>query len=253
MVNMPAYAKTCRHWTSHPVYHPSPTALLFHTFDHLLLLESSGKPSGKPVYFGGIGPGVTVMTDYFESHGARHCHNEENPAEWLIDVTGAIVGSNNTTDWSETWRNSGQKKQVKNHLADVKEELSALPMKQDGKERQEYAVTLITQLWAVTVRNFEQDWGTLSYLHLKIPPSTGTVDCPIPPAAPPSPQETNFRQAFFIGFSFLMLPSSIQGVQNKIFSFFLLMTIFSNRTQLIMEKFVPSRTLFEAHERPVKI
>jgi ATP-binding cassette, subfamily G (WHITE), member 2, PDR len=50
-----------------------------------------------------------------------------------------------------------------------------------------------------------------------------------------------------------MWPTSIQGVQNQIFSIFLLMIIFSNLTQLIMEKFVHNRALFEARERASKI
>lgn len=50
-----------------------------------------------------------------------------------------------------------------------------------------------------------------------------------------------------------MSPTSNQGVQNQIFSMFLLMIIFSNLTQLIMEKFVHNRALFEAREQPSKV
>lgn len=50
-----------------------------------------------------------------------------------------------------------------------------------------------------------------------------------------------------------MSPTSNQGLQDQIFSIFLLMIIFSNLTQLIIEKFVHSRALFEARERPSKI
>lgn len=226
-----------------------PSALLFQTFDQLLLLERGG----KPIYFGEIGPDATVMTDYIESHGARQCGKEENPADWLLDVTGATVGSKNTKDWSETWRNSSQSKEIKGHLADVKRELSFLPMKQNGKAKQEYAVPFITQLWAVTVRNFEQDWRTPSYLYSKILLSTGTASLFFSmPLLHPYMTLTS-DQAFFIGFSFWMSPSSIQGVQNQIFSIFLLMTIFSNLTQLIMEKYVHNRALFEARERFSKI
>ena len=50
-----------------------------------------------------------------------------------------------------------------------------------------------------------------------------------------------------------MSPTSNQGLQDQIFSIFLLMIIFSNLTQLIIEKFVHNRALFEARERPSKI
>lgn len=193
------------------------------------------------------------MTDYFQSHGARQCHKEENPAEWLLDVIGASVGSDNTKDWSETWKNSSRKQEVKNRLVDMKEELSASPMQPNGKAKQEFAVPFATQLWAVTVRNMEQDWRIPSYLYSKILLSTGTVSLSLSmPLLHPYMTLTS-DQAFFIGFSFWMSPRSIQGVQNQIFAIFLLMTIFSNLMQLIMEKFVRNRALFEARERLSKI
>lgn len=37
-------------------------------------------------YFGDIGPNSRVMLDYFERNGARHCNEEENPAEYLYCV-----------------------------------------------------------------------------------------------------------------------------------------------------------------------
>jgi ATP-binding cassette, subfamily G (WHITE), member 2, PDR len=148
--------------------------VLFQTFDRLLLLGYGG----KPMYFGEIGSGGTVVTGYFESHGARPCREQENPAEWLLDIVGAVVGSKNTKNWSEIWRNSTQKKEVKNHVADLTRELSALPTKQDDKARQEYAVSFIAQVWAVTLRTFEQDWRIPSYLYSKILLSTGTVRLP---------------------------------------------------------------------------
>lgn len=148
-----------------------PSALLFQTFDQLLVLGSNG----KPLYFGEIGPGAATMTEYFESQGARKCQKQENPAEWLLDVTGAAVGSNSDIDWSQIWRNSSQKKQVKSHLSDIKRELPALQTRPNKVASEEYAVPFFTQLWTVTVRNFQQDWRVPSYLYSKFLLSTGTV------------------------------------------------------------------------------
>ncbi len=64
---------------------------------------------------------------------------------------------------------------------------------------------------------------------------------------------TNSLVGLLIGFSFWMSPTSIQSLQDQIFSIFLLMIIFTNLTQLIIEKFVDNRALFEARERPSKI
>lgn len=115
------------------------------------------------------------MKSYFERHGARQCRKGENPAEWLLDITGTAIGTNSTTDWSATWRNSREKEQIKNLLSEIKDRQSALQLEKNRTAGEEYAVPFITQLWAVTGRNFEQDWRVPSYLYSKIILSTGTV------------------------------------------------------------------------------
>lgn len=52
------------------------------------------------------------------------------------------------------------------------------------------------------------------------------------------------------GFSFYHSLATVQGVQNQIFSVFLLFLLHSNMVQLIMPHFLESRTLYETRERP---
>ncbi|EQL02664.1 ATP-binding cassette transporter ABC1 [Ophiocordyceps sinensis CO18] len=59
-----------------------PSAILFQSFDRLLFLAKGG----KTVYFGDIGSNSRTLLDYFESHGARHCGDDENPAEYMLEV-----------------------------------------------------------------------------------------------------------------------------------------------------------------------
>ena len=47
-----------------------------------------------------------------------------------------------------------------------------------------------------------------------------------------------------------MSEKSLQGVQNQIFSVFLVFTLHSNLVQLIMPQFLENRALYELHERP---
>ena len=56
----------------------------------------------------------------------------------------------------------------------------------------------------------------------------------------------------FIGFSFWTQNPSVQGLQNTIFSVFLLTAIFSTLVQQIMPYFVIQRSLYEVRERPSK-
>lgn len=59
-----------------------PSALLFQTFDKLLLLERGG----ETVYFGDIGSDAQVLRDYFARYGAK-CPSNVNPAEVrMIDM-----------------------------------------------------------------------------------------------------------------------------------------------------------------------
>lgn len=59
-----------------------PSAMLFQRFDRLLLLA----PEGKPVYFGQIGYESSTVISYFERNGAKPCHADANPAEWIMEV-----------------------------------------------------------------------------------------------------------------------------------------------------------------------
>ncbi|KAG9617345.1 putative ABC multidrug transporter, partial [Aureobasidium melanogenum] len=62
-----------------------PSAVLFQEFDRLLFLAKGG----KTVYFGEIGENSRTLLDYFEANGARHCEDDENPAEFMLEIVNA--------------------------------------------------------------------------------------------------------------------------------------------------------------------
>lgn len=59
-----------------------PSAILFQEFDRLLFLAKGG----KTVYFGDVGKNSQILLDYFETAGARKCDDEENPAEYMLEI-----------------------------------------------------------------------------------------------------------------------------------------------------------------------
>ena len=59
---------------------------------------------------------------------------------------------------------------------------------------------------------------------------------------------SNLKQGLVNGFSFYMSANSLQGIQNQIFSVFLLFTLHSSLVQLIMPRFLGNRALFELVE-----
>ncbi|KAL4922188.1 ABC-2 type transporter-domain-containing protein [Aspergillus aurantiobrunneus] len=206
-----------------------PSAMLFQRFDRLLLLASGG----KTIYFGEIGANSSTLSNYFLRNGSHALPPGDNPAEWMLEVIGAAPGSHTEVDWVKTWRESPEYAKVKEHLAELKASLSAKPVEASDKGAlSEFAAPFHSQLWECLVRVFAQYYRTPTYIWSKAALCVLT--------------------SLYIGFSFFKAPTSIQGLQNQMFSVFMLLTIFGNLVQQIMPNFVTQRSLYEARERPSK-
>jgi len=206
---------------------------------------------GKTMYFGEIGKSSKTMTGYFERNGARPCGEDENPAEWMFEVTGAAPDSECTKDWPAIWKNSEEHRAVKTELARMKETKPQQPIAfNDPDELRPYAAPFAIQFWIVLVRVFQQYWRTPSYLYSKVALCLFSVS----PNTSKSITETflTLVQALFIGFSFWEMPNSLQGLQNQMYAIFMLFTIFGNFCTQILPHFVTQRALYEARERPSK-
>ncbi|KAJ5126912.1 ABC multidrug transporter C [Penicillium atrosanguineum] len=208
-----------------------PSAMLFQRFDRLLFLAKGG----RTVYFGDIGEKSSILSSYFERNGAPKLPLEANPAEWMLEVIGAAPGSHSDVDWPVVWRDSPERVQVHEHLAELKTTLSQKPMEassDDPANFKEFAAPFTVQLYECLIRVFSQYWRTPVYIYSK------AALC--------------ILSAIYIGFSFFHSPNSLQGLQNQMFSIFMLMTIFGNLVQQIMPHFVTQRSLYEVRERPSK-
>lgn len=208
-----------------------PSAMLFQRFDRLLFLAKGG----KTVYFGEIGERSSTLASYFERNGAPKLPVEANPAEWMLEVIGAAPGSHSDIDWPAVWRESPEREAVRNHLAELKSTLSQKSVDSshsDESSFKEFAAPFSVQLYECLVRVFSQYWRTPVYIYSK------AVLC--------------ILTSLYIGFSFFHAENSRQGLQNQMFSIFMLMTIFGNLVQQIMPNFVTQRALYEARERPSK-
>lgn len=207
-----------------------PSAMLFQRFDRLLFLARGG----RTVYFGKIGENSSILADYFMRNGGHALSEGENPAEWMLDVIGAAPGSHSDIDWPETWNNSAEKQAVLDHLAELKSTLSQKQSEDNGDtEHREFASSTKDQLMQCLSRVFSQYWRTPSYIWSKLVLSILT--------------------ALYNGFSFFHAKNTQQGLQNQMFSIFMLMTIFGNLVQQIMPNFIIQRSIFEVRERPSKM
>ncbi|KAJ9636210.1 hypothetical protein, variant 1 [Exophiala oligosperma] len=97
-----------------------PSVRLLQSFDRLILLAKGG----KQLYFGKIGVSCKTVISYFEQNGARQRNAEENPVEWVFEVTGSNADSDSPQDWSETWNNSPERKAVRKKLLQLKEKFA---------------------------------------------------------------------------------------------------------------------------------
>ncbi|GAA5895574.1 hypothetical protein JCM6882_000344 [Rhodosporidiobolus microsporus] len=204
-----------------------PSAMLFSRFDRLLFLARGG----KTIYFGNVGEGSHKLISYFERNGSQKFPPGVNPAEFMLEVIGAAPGSHSDIDWHETWKMSPELQDVKAELRGLKDDPKPVDhSKKDKWAYKEFAVPLSTQFWTVQRRVFQQYWRSPTYIYSK------TVLCIFVP--------------LFIGFSFFKADRSMQGLQNQLFSVFLLFSIFGQLVQQIMPQFVKQRESYEVRERP---
>ncbi|KAF2723016.1 hypothetical protein K431DRAFT_311408 [Polychaeton citri CBS 116435] len=201
-----------------------PSAILFEQFDRLLFLRRGG----QTIYFGDIGKNSRTLLDYFESNGARGCGAAENPAEYMLEIAG-----DKNVDWHEKWKSSSEAEAIQTGLDRIHEERANVPSTDnDASSQAEFAMPFGAQLQEVTVRVFQQYWRMPSYIFAKFVLSTVS--------------------GLFIGFSFYDADVSQQGMQNVLYSMFMVTTIFSTIVQQIMPQFVTQRSLYEVRERPSK-
>ncbi|RFU24160.1 hypothetical protein B7463_g12179, partial [Scytalidium lignicola] len=206
-----------------------PSAILFQEFDRLLFLEQGG----KTVYFGDIGKNSKTLLDYFESNGAEKCSDDDNPAEYIFAQVGAGATGKSTKDWHDVWMNSPEYREVDNEITRINQEMaSRQSTQQGGGIHDEFAMPFKNQLWEVTVRVFQQYWRMPGYIYQKM--------------------FLGLSSSLFNGFSFFHANSSLQGIQDVIFSIFMITTIFTVLVQQIMPRFVLQRDLYEVRERPSK-
>ncbi|KAI1468958.1 multidrug resistance protein CDR1 [Daldinia caldariorum] len=214
-----------------------PSSQLFSMFDRLLLLDKGG----ITLYFGDIGNDASTLINYFESNGAPKCRADDNPVEWMLEVTGNASSSALTTNtrqrdvtkrqnWSEVWNSSPQKRDTLNYLADIKH---SAPVPYGSSSNQvydhEYVASFAKQMAIITKRVLQDQWRDPVYLRSKF--------------------ALSILLALLNGISFYNSPLDIQGVTNLIFSVFLITQLFSCVDQLVIPYFVDQRALFEARER----
>lgn len=147
-------------------------------------------------------------------------------------MVGAGASGKSSKDWHEVWKGSDEAKEVQKELERIKQDMGSKEAEEDAGSHSEFAMPFSQQLIEVTVRVFQQYWRTPAYIYSKL--------------------LLGVASALFIGFSFFHADSSSQGIQDVIFSIFMITTIFTTLVQQIMPRFITQRDLYEVRERPSK-
>lgn len=148
-----------------------PSGTIFEQFDRLLFIND-----GHSIYFGDIGPNSSTILDYFVRNGAAECPRSANPAEYLMDLTARSKLRDTNDDWAGIWASSPERHQVKDAVRTIKQKLQAPPTEPaQNVSRSKYAATYAQQMYHLTIRNFQQDWRTPSYLYSKFFLTLGSV------------------------------------------------------------------------------
>ncbi|KAF2442952.1 hypothetical protein P171DRAFT_433323 [Karstenula rhodostoma CBS 690.94] len=206
-----------------------PSAILFQEFDRLLFLARGG----RTVYFGDIGKDSHTLLDYYEKNGARKCGDEENPAEYMLEIVNA--GKNDEgDDWHDVWKRSDLRQIVEKDIDRIHEDKKheEVAGSDDPTATSEFAMPFGQQVIEVANRVFQQYWRMPSYVFAKF--------------------GLGIAAGLFIGFSFYNADSSQAGMQIVMFAAFMLTTIFTTLVQQIQPLFITQRELYEVRERPSK-
>jgi ATP-binding cassette subfamily G (WHITE) protein 2 (PDR) len=142
-----------------------PSAILFQEFDRLLFLAKGG----KTVYFGPIGKNSRTLLDYYESHGARKCGDDENPAEYMLEIVNK-GSQGHGADWHEVWKGSEEVEAVQRELDRIHEEKLKEQTNDEEEEagsHNEFAMPFGSQLSIVMQRVFQQYWRMPEYILAK--------------------------------------------------------------------------------------
>ncbi|KAI0307355.1 ABC-2 type transporter-domain-containing protein [Multifurca ochricompacta] len=183
-----------------------PSSVLFESFDRLLLLVKGG----HTVYFGDIGPGSSVVREYFARYGAV-CPPHANPAEHILDVTGAgLTPRIGNRDWRDVWLDSPEFHLIFSHLKD--------------------ATPFLHQLTVVTKRSFVTLWRSPDYIFTRL--------------------FLHFFTSLFVSLVFLQLERSSRDLQYRVFSIFWVTVLPSILINQILPVFITKREFSRAMYSP---
>ncbi|KAF2864334.1 ABC transporter-like protein [Piedraia hortae CBS 480.64] len=203
-----------------------PSSVLIQEFDMILALIH-----GNAFYFGS----VEDVIDYF-SHRGVNCPPDKNVAEFILETAAKPHRRSDGTkiDWAEEWRISPQAQAIIDDIESLKlTQSQSAASTQSVEDEMEFAAPVTLQTVELTKRLFRQYWRNPSYVYGKL-----FVAVII---------------GIFNGFTFYKLGHTVQDMQNRMFTSFLILTIPATVVNAVVPKFFSNLSLWQAREHPSRI
>ena len=208
-----------------------PSSVLIQEFDTILALN----PGGNTFYFGPVGQKGQAVIDYFAARGVQF-PPEKNVAEFILETAArpSKRPDGSKINWNKEWRDSQEAKDVVDEIEGLKLTRSKTVTEGQRKEQQrEFASPVWLQTSELLKRTFKQYWRDPSYLYGKL--------------------FVAVIVGIFNGFTFWQLGYSIQDMQNRMFTSFLILTVPPTVVNAVVPKFFTNMALWQARELPSRI
>ena len=150
----------------------------------------------------------------------------------MLDVIGAGVTATSTIDWHTVWKKSPEATFTAQEIRRIDHEGRNRPAV-ETMLYSEYSASWIRQTTVVTKRSAAAIWRNPTYVIAKL--------------------VLYICGGLFIGFTFWKSPSTLQGLQNKLFSIYIILVLSIPAAQQLQIPFIASRTIYEIRERPSKM
>ncbi|KAJ4312514.1 hypothetical protein N0V94_007407 [Neodidymelliopsis sp. IMI 364377] len=202
-----------------------PSSTLIEQFYRLLLLANGG----RTVYFGDIGKDSRTVIDYFASYGAPRCPEGANSAEYILEQIGAGATGHATLDWPSVWASSSERQAISERIDRLQTQKTSTSNETSGLPMRQFAMSWFEQYLVVQRRLFVQQWCSPGYIKSKL--------------------LINILGALFMAFTFYKESNSVQGLQNKIFSIFMLLVLCLVLMVLVQPRLIELRKIYDVREK----
>ncbi|KAF4446254.1 putative ATP-binding multidrug cassette transport protein [Fusarium austroafricanum] len=209
-----------------------PSSVLIQQFDMVLALN----PGGNTFYFGPMGENGKDVIKYFSDRGAV-CPPNKNVAEFILETAARPHKRPDGTkiDWNQEWAGSEEAQLVLEEIDGLKRVRSSATegVVTANKEHSEFAAPAWLQTVELTKRMFRQHWRDPSYIYGKL--------------------FIAVIFGIFNGFTFWKLGYTMQDMQNRMFTCFLIVTVPPTVVNGVVPKFFTNMALWQAREYPSRI